>query len=78
MKICFLEKSKCNNSKVKPATTFKFCLRYVQRIISTCRKFGNFSVVGSVFIKVRKKASKYKIIIKNKALETQAGKQIRH
>ena len=57
--IIHISKSKPNKSRMNTATSLNFCLKLAQVFKSVCWKFGDFSMVCSIFIKVHKTAQKY-------------------
>ena len=57
--IIHISKSKPNKSRMNTATSLNFWLKLAQVFKSVCWKFGDFSMVCSIFIKVHKTAQKY-------------------
>ena len=63
--IKFISKTNPNNSRRKEARALKFWLRLVCDFRNICWKFRIFSIVYSVFIKVRKITWKYRKIYRS-------------
>ena len=63
--IKFISKTNPNNSRRKEARALKFWLRLVWDFRNICWKFRIFSIVYSVFIKVRKITWKYRKIYRS-------------
>ena len=55
-----------NNSRAKVRKACNFRLWIVQVLVMSSAKFGAFSIVCSVFIKIRQRAYNYKIYIYTK------------